>query len=111
MTRRSVSGLIVCWTATIAAGQPAWKDVSDPPPAKTVAAIEDKVADLVVPDSFFAPEVTFADQFGPFVAVGRNGAPQEGRVVYDLRTGKQVAELKGKLPIDKPVALSPDGTL
>jgi hypothetical protein len=76
------------------------------------AVIETKVADLPVPASFFGPEVSFADQYGPFVIAGRNGDPKERRAVFDLRDGKEVATLKGKIDfLEKPCALSPDGKL
>jgi hypothetical protein len=76
------------------------------------AVIETKLAELPVPASFFGPEVSFADQYGPFVIAGRNGDPKDSRVVYDLRDGKEVAALKGKIDfLEKPCALSPDAKL
>src|SRR5436309_1016990 len=111
MMRSGFIVLIVCWSVSPAAAQPEWKVKTDPPAPKTVAAVEAKIADLAVPASFFAADVTFADQFGPFVATGRNGAPQESRAVYDLRSGEKVAELKGKHAGERPSALAPSGMI
>src|SRR5437588_10214239 len=80
--------------------------------AEGPAVIDEKVPDLPLPDSFFAPEVCFADQHGPFVLAGRNSDPKDSRALFDLRDGKQVGALAGKIEhLEKPHALSPDGKL
>jgi WD40 repeat protein len=102
---------LVSWA--LAAPLPAQdQSIKADPPGQAPPAITDKLNDLAAPESFFGPEVSFADQFGPYVIVGRNADPKESRVVYDLTTGMQVATLKGKIEfLDKPCALSPDGKL
>src|SRR5262245_12734208 len=115
MNRRCYRLLLLaalCWalagpSAPAQKGEPAKTDSAAKP-----VVIAEKVSDLKVPESFFGPEVSFADQYGPFVIAGRNGDAKESRVVFDLRTGKQVATLKGKIDfLEKPCALSPDGKL
>ncbi|HWE35827.1 MAG TPA: hypothetical protein VG406_04585 [Isosphaeraceae bacterium] len=72
-----------------------------------------KVGDvsIKVPPVFFGGEVTLPATPGPFVAVGSNGGANEVREVYDLRDKRRVGRLRGRYPLDKPFALSPDGTL
>lgn len=79
-------------------------------PADPVKWPADLKVELPAPTSFFDPEVTFADQGGPFVALaaGDVGGTAAPRTVYDLRTGKAVAELKDVGKMEKRV-LGPDG--
>ena len=46
-----------------------------------------------------------------FVAVGRNGDQNDVREFWDLAARKRVGALRGGVKLDKPYALSPDGTL
>jgi hypothetical protein len=92
-----------------ATARSAYDQINDPPKA-SLAVVTQPLADIEFPKSFFGADVRFADQFGPYVIGGRNGGPSEARVVYDLRSGKPVAELQGKQPIGGVVALSPDGS-
>lgn len=98
--------LLIAMLQTLSAQEGGYK----PDPLATEAVvISEKVKDLAVPASFFASETVFADQFGPFLLVGRNGDAKESKVVYDLKTGKTLGALKGKLNIAAPFALAPDG--
>ncbi|MEO6808423.1 MAG: hypothetical protein ABI353_04855, partial [Isosphaeraceae bacterium] len=45
----------------------------------------------------------------PFVALGGNGDERQRREVWDLRDGKRVGGLIGRLDLNRPLALSPDG--
>src|SRR5947209_12711854 len=102
----------LCWAL---AGTPAPAQKGKAPkaePQTKAAPVADKVPDMPVPEVGFGPEVSFADQFGPYVIAGRNGSPKEGRAVFDTRDGKQVGVLQGKIEfLEKPSALSPDGKL
>jgi hypothetical protein len=76
------------WPEKIAVNIPAWAGFSD-------------------------PDVTFAANGAPFVAIGRNGK-NEARGFFDLRTGKMFGTLKGELTqnsFNSQHALSADGKL
>jgi hypothetical protein len=64
---------------------------------------------ITSPKTSFDPDVTFACQDGPFVALGKNGIGGDTRSVFDLRDGKSVGDIKTDLKLDKPFALSHDG--
>lgn len=106
----TASGLLVAWLAV--GGQAVfafdWKLKEDPPKDKLASLENSKALSVKPPDSFFEPVVTFADRYGPYVAVGRNGR-NEQRDVIDLRTGQKFGSLKGELRIGDQCALSPDG--
>jgi WD40 repeat protein len=87
-----------------------WKVKPDPAPKDLDTR---KIGDVSVkvPPSFFGGEVTLPATPSPFVAVGSNGGDNEVREVYDLRDKKRVGRLRGRYPLDKPFALSSDGTL
>src|SRR5262249_54553469 len=102
-----VCGLALLLATAAAQAQSDWKAKADPP-AKPPADLSDKTINIPVPDSFFDPEVAYADGFGRFVAGGRSGRIAR-RVVMDLRDGKQVGALAGEIRIEKPAALTADG--
>lgn len=101
------AGLLVAMIQTLS-GREGDEYKPDPLPTEAVV-LSDKLKDLPIPNSFFAPEAVFADQFGPYLLVGRNGDPKEAKVLYDLKTGKALGTLKGKLNIAAPFAVAPDG--
>ena len=80
------------------------------PPAKLPAAITHEVL-LRVPPSFFGGEVVFPTGPSVFVAVGRNGDRNDVREFWDLAAKKRIGSLRSGARLDKPFALSPDGTL
>jgi WD40 repeat protein len=86
-----------------------WK-VKPDPPEHAVPAITGDIA-LRVPPSFFGGDVTYPSAPSSFVAVGRNGDQKDVRQVWDLATKKQVGAIRGTIKLDKPYALSADGTL
>ena len=73
-----------------------------------------KFPDLVllrVPPSFFGGEVIYPTTPSVFVAVGRNGDRNDVREFWDLSARKKVGTLRGEVKVEKPYALSSDGTL
>jgi WD40 repeat protein len=64
-----------------------------------------------VPPSFFGGEVVYPTAPSVFVAVGRNGDQNDVREFWDLAARKRLGALRGSVKLDKPYALSPDGTL
>jgi hypothetical protein len=83
------------------------------PPAEAVAIPADKALRIPIPANFFkGNDVLFPAQASPFVAVGKNRGDDNLREVWDLRTGKRVGRLAGKIDLEeKAMALSPDGQL
>jgi hypothetical protein len=103
-----LTGLIAPLAAGLAAaGGPGSKLCSDPPP-ETVQWPDDLKLSLPYPHD---PEPVFADQGGPFLAMGRNNGRDGVRTFYDLRTGEKVGELRGEWHLSRPMALSRDGKL
>lgn len=80
------------------------------PPSESAVILSGKALELKAPDSIFGVEITYADQYGPFVALGRNGDQNDTRRIIDLRTFEIVGEIKGQLRVREPFALSPDGS-
>jgi WD40 repeat protein len=74
-----------------------------------VLIIAEKIKDISTPTSFFAPELSFSDQYGAFALVGRNSDPKDVKVLINLKDGKQLGSLRGKLALAAPFGLSPDG--
>ena len=83
---------------------------SQDPPAEQAPAITQEVL-LRVPPSFFGGEVIYPTAPSVFVAVGRSGDQNDVREFWDLAARKRVGALRGSIKLDKPHALSPDGTL
>jgi hypothetical protein len=83
------------------------------PPAEAVPVPAGKTLRIPIPENFFkGNDVLFPTLASPFVAVGKNRGDDNMREVWDLRTGKRVSRLGGKIDLDeKPMALSPDGQL
>ncbi len=86
-----------------------WK-VKPDPAAEQPPEITQEIL-LHVPVSFFGGEVTYATAPSVFVAVGRNGDQRDVREFWDLSTRKRVGSIRGGVKLDKPYALSADGTL
>ena len=86
-----------------------WKVKPDPSP-ETPPAITQEVL-LRVPPSFFGGEVVYPTAPSVVVAVGRNGDQNDVREFWDLAARKRVGALRGGVKLDKPYALSADGTL
>ena len=86
-----------------------WKAKADPP-AEAAKVPADLKIEIVTPKSFFDPDVTFAENGGHFVALGRNGGKGESRTFHDLATGKKIGELSNTAQVEKRT-LSPDGKL
>lgn len=85
----------------------AWRVVPDPPPSPPGIQAGQEV-EIPIPASFpSGPEVIYPTTPSPFVAVGRNGGPDEVREVWDLRTNQRTASIRGNL--GRLLALSPDG--
>ena len=86
-----------------------WK-VKPDPYAEQPAEITGEIL-LRVPPSFFGGEVVYPTAPSVFVAVGRNGDQRDIREFWNLATRKRVGALRGGVKLDKPYALSADGTL
>jgi hypothetical protein len=86
-----------------------WKVKVDPP-AETPPAVTQEI-NLRVPPSFFGGEVVYPTAPSVFVAVGRNGDQNDVREFWDLSARKRIGSLRAGSRLDKPYALSPDGTL
>ena len=86
-----------------------WKVKPDPAAEQPAEITQDIL--LHVPASFFGGEVTYPTAPSVFVAVGRNGDQKDVREFWDLSTRKRVGSLRGGVKVDKPYALSADGTL
>ena len=86
-----------------------WKVKPDPAAEQPAEITQDVL--LHVPASFFGGEVVYPTAPSVFVAVGRNGDQKDVREFWDLSTRKRVGVLRGGVKIDKPYALSADGTL
>jgi WD40 repeat protein len=113
------------WTADSTKGEPAspiknladpnspapelWKIKPDPPEEQPASITQDVL--LRVPPSFFGGEVTYPTAPSVFVAAGRNGDQNDVREFWDLAARKRVGALRGSVKLDRPFALSPDGTL
>jgi hypothetical protein len=85
-----------------------WKVKPDPSESQPPVITQEVL--LRVPPSFFGGEVTYPTAPSTFAAVGRNGDPNDVREVWDIAARKRVGALRG-IKLDKPYALSPDGTL
>jgi hypothetical protein len=86
-----------------------WKVKPDPVAEQPAEITQD--VQLHVPASFFGGEVVYPTAPSVYVAVGRNGDQKDVREFWDLSTQKRVGVLRGGVKIDKPYALSADGTL
>ncbi|QEH37264.1 hypothetical protein OJF2_58510 [Aquisphaera giovannonii] len=86
-----------------------WKVKPDPPEQKPAEIAPDVL--LRVPPSFFGGDVTFPTAPSSFVAVGRNGDQNDIREVWDLAAKKRIGGVRGAVKLEKPLALSPDGSL
>ncbi len=86
-----------------------WK-VKPDPAAEQPPEITQEIS-LRVPPSFFGGEVVYPTAPSVFVAVGRNGDQKDVREIWDLANRKRVGSLRGGAKLDKPYALSADGSL
>ena len=86
-----------------------WKVKPDPSAEQPPPITKDVM--LRVPPSFFGGEVVYPTAPSVFVAVGRSGDQNDVREFWDLAARKRVGALRGRIKLDKPYALSPDGTL
>ncbi|MDR3637593.1 MAG: PQQ-binding-like beta-propeller repeat protein [Isosphaeraceae bacterium] len=93
----------------LGAGAELWQLEVDPP-AQPAPAVDDQIV-LRVPPSFFGGDVVFPTAPSAFVAVGRNGDRNDVREVWNLAAKKRVGAIRGDFKVDKPFALSPDGSL
>ncbi|HEX8204010.1 MAG TPA: hypothetical protein VF590_26275, partial [Isosphaeraceae bacterium] len=82
-------------------------------PAEPAAIPAGKPPRIPIPANFFkGHDVVFPALASPFLAVGKNGGDDNVREVWDLREGRRVGRLAGKVDLDeKLIALSPDGKL
>jgi hypothetical protein len=88
----------------------AWSVTVDPP-AETLELAAEQSASVPIPaTSEVGIKVLFPSTPSPFVAVGGNKGDAEAREVWDLRSNKRTGVIRGKLPLQPPLALSADGT-
>jgi WD40 repeat protein len=96
--------------ASAAPATTAWRVEVDPAPGDLARPLTDGPEQVLpIPASYSGDFIRFPSTPSPFVLVGGNDAAEQKRVVYDLRTGKALGALGGRLDINNPMALSPDG--
>jgi WD40 repeat protein len=84
-----------------------WSVKADPA-AEEVNIPPEKPISVAIPGNDHA---LFPSTPSRYVALGKNNAPTDMRIVWDLQENKQAAVLKGNIKLAEPFALSPDGRL
>jgi WD40 repeat protein len=89
-----------------------WHVKIDPAPANPGLAIPTGVEwSIPIPPAYvgLGESVIFPSSPSPYVCLGGNSSNDQKREVYDLRDGKVVGRLSGRVDIHQPLALSADG--
>lgn len=87
-----------------------WKVAADPSP-RAVDYKTFKDVKINIPSPHHNHIALFPSVPSEFVLVGRNENQDEIRELWDLKEGKRVTRLAGKVEIEKPLALSGDGSM
>jgi WD40 repeat protein len=92
-----------------ASTSPAAWDVQADPPAQPVSLDDVKDIAITIQANYDSHNVVLPTAPSPYVVIGRNHDQNESRELWDLKQKKMVARVRGKVGIEKPLALSADG--